>query len=293
MRILLLTAIVIAGVSVFIIAGIFFLLNPVQETKIDQIPQENDLQKYNSSTLTQEQIISEAMQIALSDKKVQQMVDEKPVKLMSHGFYIFPSEPQLNLNVNNKTQLVVIVDLPTKKVTRVFIGSSIGECLCPSPSLSTASVGNRTVEVAARIYPTSTISTDTHYLWFRFFDANTNQTIQHVSFFLNITKKGGSVLHDLFHTDSGVFTLQIDSSNKSFNDTVFGNRDPILHGWMSYDNTPVIIHAPLFNQNDSSYNMTIVMYTIDRDNNLFGSNYPQFRAYLSMNIPYQIVNSKN
>ena len=70
--------------------------------------------------------------IALSDQKVQEMIGGKPVELMSQGFWgnvkTNPGVwyPQINLNVGNKTQLVVLVDEQNKTVLKSFVGIPIG-----------------------------------------------------------------------------------------------------------------------------------------------------------------------
>ena len=42
---------------------------------------------------------------------------------------------------------------------------------------------------------------------FRFFDANTNTTIQNVSFYINATKGDQGLMHDLFYTHTGFLTI--------------------------------------------------------------------------------------
>lgn len=148
------------------------------------------------------------------------------------------------------------------------------ECMggpyCPgSLPIPSASVGNRTLEVALKFYSNSTISNNVHYLWFRFFDANTNQTIQHVSFFLNVTDGGDSLLRGLFNAPMGIITLQANTITAPFNGTALGDREPILGGWMPHDDKPVVVYAPVFSDVNSIYRLKITMGTIDNDNNMF------------------------
>ncbi|MDE1838453.1 MAG: hypothetical protein KGH87_00900 [Thaumarchaeota archaeon] len=164
------------------------------------------------------------------------------------------------------------------------------ECMggpyCPgSPPMPSASVGNKTLEVSLKLYSNSTMPNNVHYLWLRFFDENANQTIPHVTFFLNITKNNDSLLHDLFHTHTGMLTLQVNSSDIPFNGTVLGDREAILGGWLPHDNNkPVVVHAPVFNDANSTYHVQITMDTIDNDNNVFfdQSTAPRFDFYLNM-----------
>ncbi|MGI0062967.1 MAG: hypothetical protein ACREBA_11000, partial [Nitrosotalea sp.] len=70
--------------------------------------------------------------IALSDQKVSEMIGGKSIKLMSHGFWgnmkTNPGVwyPQINFNVDNKTQVVVLVDEQNSTVLKSFIGIPIG-----------------------------------------------------------------------------------------------------------------------------------------------------------------------
>src|SRR5579885_1940624 len=82
--------------------------------------------------------------------------------------------------------------------------NAVGEFVnLPPPNMA-----NRPPEVALRLYSNSTMPGNVHYLWLRFFDANTNQTFQHVSFFLTISENNATLLRDLFHTHTGIITLQ-------------------------------------------------------------------------------------
>ena len=65
-----------------------------------------------------------------------------------------------------------------------------------------ANIGNRVITAFIKLNPpiiTSDSSQD-KYLQFRFFDANTNTTINNVSFFINATKGDKVLMHELFYT---------------------------------------------------------------------------------------------
>ncbi len=168
------------------------------------------------------------------------------------------------------------------------------ECQGAQP-IPSASVGNRKVEVELKLYSNSTIP-NVHYLWLRFFDANTNQTIRHVSFFLNITKNNVSLLHDMFHTHTGILTIQVNSINTQFNGTILGIQEPYLNAWTPRDNSSTVVaYAPIFNDANSTYSLKLTMYAIDSDNNIFSDERiaPKFNFDLSLNQQNQIVSSQN
>src|SRR5487761_2405704 len=64
-----------------------------------------------------------------------------------------------------------------------------------------ANIGNRVITLFIKVNPpviTSDNSGD-KYIQFRFFDANTNTTINNVSFFINATKGDQLLMNDLFY----------------------------------------------------------------------------------------------
>lgn len=157
------------------------------------------------------------------------------------------------------------------------------------------SIGNRTLESALKLYSNSTTSTNTHYLWFRFFDANTNQTIRHVSFFLTITNQNQLLFKELLHTHTGTLKLQLNSINGTFDGTVVGDREPILNGWVPHDdNIPLVVSAPVFNDTNLTYHFMVQMFSIDRDNNIFyttdiPNGEPTFNFYLGIKDQNQTI----
>lgn len=159
----------------------------------------------------------------------------------------------------------------------------MGGPYCGGGMPPSASVGNRTLEVALKLYSNATMPNNVHYLMVRFFDANTNQTLQHVSFFLNITENNYSELHDTFNAPTGILMLQVTTISTPFNGTVIGDQEPILHAWTPHDSKPIIVYSPVFNNVNSTYHLKITLDSIDRDNNLFDeSTAPQFDSHLNL-----------
>ena len=72
-----------------------------------------------------------------------------------------------------------------------------------------ANIGNRVITAFIKLNP-PIITSDTwedKTLQFRFFDANTNTTINNVSFFINATKGDKILMHELFYTHTGYLTI--------------------------------------------------------------------------------------
>src|SRR5574340_1632400 len=98
-----------------------------------------------------------------------------------------------------------------------------------------ASIGNRVITAFIKLNPpiiTSDTSVD-KTLQFRFFDANTNTTLNNVSFFINATKGDKILMHDVFYTHSGYLTIKLQPGGTVGQCTVYGDHDPVLGGWMS------------------------------------------------------------
>lgn len=117
------------------------------------------------------------------------------------------------------------------------------------------------------------------YIQLRFFDAINNQTLDHVAFFLNISKNNQTILHDLFETDSGFSSILIEPNETMSigNWTVYGDHEPILYGWIPKNDT-LKISTPLFQ--NGLYNFQIVMFAMTSDREVFNaSTEPKFDSF--------------
>lgn len=131
------------------------------------------------------------------------------------------------------------------------------------------------------IQPTLSENSTIKDLHFRFFHANTNTTINNVSFFINVTKGDKISMKDLFFTNSGSLTIHLQPKNTGGNWTVFGDRDPVLGGWMS-NTGEVSIAAPTFTE-DGLYHIQTQILALDYPNNLIDqSNPPRFDSWWFM-----------
>ena len=146
-----------------------------------------------------------------------------------------------------------------------------------------ASIGNRVITTFVKLSPpiiTSNSQVDKS-IYFRFFDANTNTTIQNVSFYINATKGDQDLMYDLFYTHSGFLTLHFLPGGEVGKWTVQGDQDPVLGGWTSEgDNVNVI--APILTEG-GLYHLNLSLLALDYANTLInGTNPPKFDSYLSV-----------
>jgi hypothetical protein len=161
-------------------------------------------------------------------------------------------------------------------------------------NLPPATVGNRKASLFVKVSP-PILTTDTRgntYMQFRLFDANTNQTIQHVTYDLTVTRGTSTVkqgakplLRDFFHAHSGLLTLKIEPSNGTL--TIFGERDPFQNAWVADPGGSVNIRGPILLEG-GLYHIHIEIFGIDNDRNIFiPDQAPKFDSYLSVGDVYR------
>jgi len=155
-------------------------------------------------------------------------------------------------------------------------------------NLPPASVGNRQVQVFIKLNPTILYSNSgvQPTVFFRWFDASTNQTLKHISFFLTVTKHNQLLFRELLHTHDGILNMEINPTN-SKKWEVYADHEPILNGWVpDFGDDPIVVNGPIFNEG-GLYHFNIQMFSIDYDNNIFDTtdnpqSIPNFDAYLSV-----------
>jgi len=93
-----------------------------------------------------------------------------------------------------------------------------------------ANVGNRTMTMFIKINPPVLTSENLQdrYMQLRFFDANTNNAIKNVSFWINVTKGDQPLMYDLFYTASGNFTIKFQPGGTVGQWTVAGDHEGAL-----------------------------------------------------------------
>ncbi|MEO9276845.1 MAG: hypothetical protein ABI340_03560 [Nitrososphaera sp.] len=146
-----------------------------------------------------------------------------------------------------------------------------------------ASIGNRVITAFIKLNPpiiTSDTSVD-KTLSFIFFDANTNTTINNVSFFINATKGDKILMHELFYTHTGYLTIKFIPGGEDGQYTVYGTPDPVLGG-MGSETDEVTVAGPIL-QEGGLYHFHMELLAIDYANTLIDqTNPPKFDSYLSV-----------
>src|SRR3954447_6429202 len=159
-------------------------------------------------------------------------------------------------------------------------------------NLPPAAVGNRKASLFVKVSP-PILTTDTKgntYLQMRLFDANTNETIQHVTYDITVTKGTAQaapgtkpILRDFFHAHNGLLTLKIEPINTTGGQvTINGERDPFQNAWVADPGGSINLRGPVLNAG-GLYHIHIEIFGIDNDRNLFiPDQAPKFDSYLSV-----------
>ena len=153
-------------------------------------------------------------------------------------------------------------------------------------NLPPASVGDRRAGLFVKINPpilTSDSKQDA-YVLFRLFDEKTNQTIEHTTYLISITKGGSPdqrpIINDFFHAHNGVLKLKIEPTAGELN--IFGDRDPFQNALVADPGGNVLIRGPLL-LDGGLYHFQIEIFGIDNDRNIFKpEDAPRFDSYLSV-----------
>ena len=164
-----------------------------------------------------------------------------------------------------------------------------------------ASISNRKLAMFIKINPpiiTSQTQND-RYMYLRFFDANTNQSINNVSFFMNVTKGDQRLMYDLFYTKDGSLTIKFLPGAEPGHWQVIGDQEPALGGWTSQTDI-VNVEAPILSEG-GLFHFNMSLLGIDYPNTLLPTGVSvKFNSYLSVgdfynttinynSIPYKIT----
>ena len=182
-------------------------------------------------------------------------------------------------------------------IHEIFLNQKVYADGLTQENLPPATVGNRKASLFVKVSP-PILTTDTRgntYLQLRLFDANTNETIQHVTYDISVTKgttQAGPgtkpILRDFFHAHNGLLTLKIQPVNGSGGQvTVYGERDPFQNAWVADPGGSVNIRGPVL-LGGGLYHIHIEIFGIDNDRNLFiPDQAPKFDSYLSVGDVYR------
>ena len=151
-------------------------------------------------------------------------------------------------------------------------------------NLPPASIGNRNVQLFIKLTP-PIITSDTSQpreIYMRLFDANTNQSIIHDSFFITITKHDQLLMRDLFHTHTGELILDVTPTNTPGTWTIQGDQEPFLNAWVNQEGGPIPVFADALGEG-GLYHVHVELFSIDYDQNIFTPDQsPKWDSYLSV-----------
>jgi len=156
-----------------------------------------------------------------------------------------------------------------------------------------ASIGNRKMAMFVKINPPILTSQNLQdrYLLLRFFDAETNNPIKNVSFFLNVTKGNQLLMYDLFYTQNGTIELKFQPGGTVGKWKVYGDQEPTGAGWTSPTNQ-VNVQAPILSEG-GLYHFNMELSGFDYPNEIvipYGTKV-KFDSYLSVGDIYnQTIN---
>jgi hypothetical protein len=177
----------------------------------------------------------------------------------------------------------------------VFTQQAHGDGLTQE-NLPPASLGNREgslfVKISPPIYTTATGGDA--YMQFRLFDAKTNETIQHVTYDISVSKGANPVegekplVRDFFHAHNGLLTLKVEPSNGSL--TIFGDRDPFQAAYVADPGGTINLRGPVL-QEGGLYRFDIQIFGVDNDRNIFvPDKAPTFETFLSVGDVFNFEN---
>ena len=160
-------------------------------------------------------------------------------------------------------------------------------------NLPPATVGNRKASLFVKVSPPilTTENRQNAYMQFRLFDANNNQTIQHVTYEISVTRGTSSssssdkpLLRDFFHAHNGLLTLKIQPTAGTV--TIYGEQDPFQNAWVADPGGTINIKGPVLLVG-GLYHFHVEIFAIDNDRNLFTpESVPKFDSYLSVGDVY-------
>jgi hypothetical protein len=150
-----------------------------------------------------------------------------------------------------------------------------------------ASIGNRKADLLIKMTPpvvtTEMLQNQVQkpVIQFKLFDANTDDAIKHVTYFITIEKNDKKVLSDWFHDHNGDLRVEIRPKNTSVV-TVYGEPDPILLAYTGTENSPVIAEGPIFLEG-GLYHFIVRIVTVDFDRTIIpDAQQPVYDGWLSI-----------
>ena len=149
-----------------------------------------------------------------------------------------------------------------------------------------ASMAGRDLSLLIKMSPpvvtTDTLkSGQTPLIQFRLSDTATNQTLNHVTYLIEIEKNGKRLLLDTFHSHTGNLGIQMRPSTAN-HITINGEQDTILLAYTGDMEHPVSATGPIFAEG-GLYHFIVTIETLDFDNTLIPTdNQPVYEGWLSV-----------
>src|SRR5919202_810700 len=158
-----------------------------------------------------------------------------------------------------------------------------------------SSLGNRKADLLIKMNPpvvtTETLSQGQKpNVQFRLFDSNTNQSFNHVTYYIIIEKDGKRLLSNMFHDHNGDLILQVNpvdvtNSEAAAANTISisgGKPDPLLDILTASGNNPITISGPIFVRG-GLYHFIVRIETVDSDYSMLPNNQePIYDSWLSI-----------
>src|ERR687886_3008651 len=156
-----------------------------------------------------------------------------------------------------------------------------------------ASLGNRKADLLIKMNP-PVVTTETLQngqkptVEFRLFDSNTNQSFNHVTYYIIIEKDGKRLLSDMFHDHNGDLKIQVNPINTTTGNAVAttslsgGDPDPLLGILTATQTNPIVASGPIFVRG-GLYHFIVRIETVDSDYTLLPYNQePVYESWLSI-----------
>ncbi len=137
-----------------------------------------------------------------------------------------------------------------------------------SETLPPLTVGDRNATISITVNPPlfdpNNKETD---ILVRFYDADTDAVIEHVTYLIGLYKNDKMIFRYMFHDELGNLFLNV-VSNDSDKLEIRGKKEPLLGGWMKADDlTPVTLEGPIFDSG-GLYKFKIEIVTVDSDDKI-------------------------
>lgn len=134
-------------------------------------------------------------------------------------------------------------------------------------TLPPVTIGDRNASIELSISPPVFDPNDPEQrILVRFFDADTDAVIEHVTYIIELTKDNERIFRYMFHDELGNLILKINSTD-SEEITVHGSQNNLLGGWMSDGINPVTLEGPIFSSG-GLYEFKIEILTLDKDSKI-------------------------